>query len=273
MSESAMSYATRRITEEIPHEILSRVFQHSHQVLTGGFNISRNIRSIIEDEVIRGSLNRDLQAATSKEVTIPLGGLPVRYLPSFEVAVHIPLQLTGGRVIQDVVRINYWSDIYGPVGGSPQQQVTTDMYSLLTNDVLNSSVPIAITGTSRVEMAGPNTIIANCGGVAPQWMEAVVMVEPDPEMSNVLPPMFEDYAELAILKAKALIYTKAIVNMNRGEIYAGAELGEFKNQVDRYSDVSVSYREKLRIWKSISACADTDFHTKIIRMQLGKMGR
>lgn len=270
MAESAITYATRRIMESIPREILQKAFTAQEEFFIGGMSNQRSLRSLIEDEVIRASLNRDLQALTSEEVTIPLGGLSVRYYDSYQIAINIPLQYTGGRVIQDVIRINYYEDFEGPQYiGANQSGNQINTYVLKANDILNSVSPAEITGTSRVRLVGPNTLLADVGSIAPSWMSAVVLVEPDVNMRDITPLMYEDYARLAVAKAKQLIYNKLVIRVNRGEIHAGVELGEFKNQIDRYSDMGDTYYDLMETWKSVQACANDGLHEKLIKMQMG----
>ena len=70
-------------------------------------------------------------------------------------------------------------------------------------------------------------------------------VENDTEMTNLNPRSFRAFAKLVEYAVKSYIYNELVVTMDIGELYAGNQLGRFKEIVDSYEEAEEMYMTHL----------------------------
>ena len=268
MAETVYGYCLRKINEQIPYEILRETFDVKVQY-GFGHHTPINLDSAIESTIIRASVLKDLQAAGGRMITIPLGGVSVQLLNTTKVVFQIPLSLTGGRNVMDVYRINFVSSGNG-YSYDTYSYTSQSVYTLALNNILDSSLPPPLTGTSQCEVVGPNVIVVNLNGMVPVWMEAELILEDDDQLSHLNPRNYELIADMCVARCKSHIYNKLRIKMDQGYVEGGVVIGEFKNIIDNWSDVENTYKDLMKQYKTVSVLNDSEQYDRLLNMAIGK---
>lgn len=68
----------------------------------------------------------------------------------------------------------------------------------------------------------------------------------DDEFTGMSLSSIDLFARLCELMTKQIIYTRGVIQVNNNQLINGVEVGEFKNQLDKYADSQERYDELLR---------------------------
>lgn len=268
--EQIFSFGLRKIKEHIPDMILRQVFD-DQQYRGIGMRTPITLDHQIESKVIRGGVVKDILSMGGRETRIPLGGVAIRFLPNLKLVVQIPMELTQGRNIIEVYRVNYFSNLSYMGYGGHNTYLDGGVMNLALNNIIDSHNPPPITSTSRCEVIAPNTLLVDLSGVVPAWMELEALLEKDGELSHILPASFGDFGQLCEYRAKMHIYNDQIIKIDEGRLSGGKELGVYKSIVDSYSDADKTYKDLLKLWKTVDIYNDREEIQKLIRLQIGNI--
>jgi hypothetical protein len=262
--ESIFTYGLRKIKEEIPREILTEVF-NSQKYLGMALRTPITIDEEIEQKVIRGGVVKDIIPMGGRETRVPLGGAPVRFLPNMRVMVQVPLELTQGRNIIEVYRVNFFTNTAYQGHAGNTLYANSGAVNLALNNILDSSTAPPIVSTSRCQMVTPNVVLIDLNGMVPLWMELEVLLEKDNELSHITPSSFDAFGQLCVERAKQYVYHNQIIPTDEGRLMGGKEL----SLIDSYQDASRNYRDLLKSWKTVETLNDPAEMEKLVRLMVG----
>ena len=258
--EQIHAYAIRRIKEEIPREILDKTFirRDLQMNLFQHTTLDASIRAAVLD----ASVYLDIKLLTGRETNISLEGVePITNIDG-STTLHIPLALTGGREILEVYRVGF-------------QDTTTKFASTFNSSsevdrrvdaIINNSGAIPVTSTTECEMIAPNVILVNLYSIVPTFLNAEVNLNVSSEMTHIPPKAFDKFGSLCVEKCKQYIYNHHRINLGRGLVERGMEIGVFAEEISTYSDAALNYRDLLKGWRRTEFHLDIEKKTKFIRL-------
>jgi hypothetical protein len=219
--------------------------------------------------VIENKVMRDTSLVGGRECSIDLIGLPVTENIDYTATIHIPHERTQGRNILQVFRIDYSSSNYnntigvGSVGG-------TQMDSRIS-DIIDASNTVPVSSTNRVDLIAPNTVLVELNGILPTYFRAQCLLEDSSELEHIRPKAYELFGDLCVEKTKQYIYNKLIIDIDRGIIERGFEVGIIKDIIDDYRDANENYKDLLKRWSKQSYLSDPQRLAKLIQIQIPKL--
>lgn len=271
-----IDYAIMEIMGEIPPQILKRFFINEAQQFT---NVPVSLDCVIRDKIIMKRLRNLLNITGATEVLIPLNGIPVTQPDPYNYVFRVPKVATNGRSIICPLSVVYYMSQNGSMYSNATNPNSPNMFSttqtgssvLLGQSKALKDVngPIPMVSTAKVSLIGENTILVNDysgliinGGVR-------VLLDYDKEFSNVLPGQMHAFAQMAVLVAKAAIYTEYLIEMGRGELAYGSDLPEFRMFVEQYSNANEQLQEKLPGWRRSVILGDPLRRQRLFRSRMG----
>ena len=259
--EQIKQYGLRRIKEEIPRFILNSVFLKPDYDL-GNNRQFMTLDASICSSIIDSSILLDLTLIDGSEQQISLEGLEPNYNIDGTMVINIPFERTGGKEIIEIYRINFTPYTYAGYSNS-QGQTDTDRKVEAVQMAVQS---IPVTSTTDCTIIAPNTILADVGSVRPFLMTAEVNLAISNNLGHVPPKAFELFGDLCVARAQQYIYIESIINMNRGFIDRGQELGIYQDMITGYSDAHQNYRDLLRKWRKFATFMDHNKMSKYLKM-------
>jgi hypothetical protein len=99
-------------------------------------------------------------------------------------------------------------------------------------------------------------------------------VSHEANFNNLDPMYYAEFAELVFRAVKAYIYNNLIIDLDEGQIRAGASLGRIREIIDSYADADQMYMDYLNVdWKKVGMLADQELKRKILKLSLGARPR
>ncbi len=247
-----ISYSIAFIKRVIPVEILQKTF-----IAFENYNarLPVSMDSIIRTKIIEERVMVDCNLVGGTEATIPLLGLPQNRIDAFNVFYTIPKTMTGGRAITRALSVSYGEgSLMGATNmGLRNSSVMQDAVS----GVMAAMSPIPQVSTAYVSLVGENTVLIQDNMALPINVYLRCMLENDSQFSHLQTASYQHFAKLVEYATKAYIYVTNVVKMDKGEIYAGQELGRYKEIVDSYSDAQQNYEDHLnKVWRKVSLLND-----------------
>lgn len=260
--------ALRRIKECIPPEILEKTFNaniKSYEIYKPSLLISLDQR--IRERIIDKRVRVDCNLVGGQEITVPLDTLSPRAIDLFNLVYNIPKTLTQGKSITSVLSCSFGGLTLGGYSGlNPNYSAGTADNAM---NVLNSAKPVPVVSTANVQLIEENTVLISDTISVPRNMYLRCWVENDHEFTNIKPPSYERFAQLAVLATKAFIYNTTIIAMDKAFIYAGGELGRYAEIVNGYSDAEQNYQDELVRWRKVAMLNNHVAHRRMVRRLLG----
>lgn len=256
---NAITKAISEIKFSIPREILDVAF-----VRYGGWTTAPlTLDERIENKVIRPKVLRDCDLVGGIEMVIDLGDLNPVYNDQFENVFKVPLERTDYKSIVSVLSVtvgmttaNAMGIGYG--GSSDLMNAAWRSYDSMANS--------GIAQTARCELIGENTILVKSRSFLAGSMTARVVVANDPNLANITPRSYPAFAKLCILATKAYIYNTLYIPMEQTQLYAGHELGAFKDYVSKFEEAYEEYNEYLKtVWTKVAFMNDDEKHSRFIK--------
>tara|TARA_B100000929_G_scaffold232756_2_gene189223 strand:+ start:4426 stop:5235 length:810 start_codon:yes stop_codon:yes gene_type:complete len=266
-----MNPITKALSElkfRIPKPILEKAFLPKKT--WGGLHhktpVSLDYR--IREAVIDARVMVDCNLVGGTEVTVPLGDIVPQYLPEYKVIWRIPLNLTQNRNITRV-----YSLIYGD-GGVPSH---TNMYNTggsvyddAASGLLASHMPIPNISNAEIQLIGENTVLAHMHIPPSPRLYLRCVVENDGEFNNLPPTSILRFCKLVEFATKSYIYNNLMIEMDRGELSGGSDLGRFSSMVEDYADAEELYQEYFEEhWRKIALFSDPKAHKRHLKMVTG----
>ncbi len=268
MALNPVDKAVADIKFSIPKQILKKVFVDRLSPWSIN-NVS--VEEQIKNLVIKPKVLVDCDVVSGTKVYISTSDIAREFTDQFTVIFRIPKDKTQGRSITNVLGIGYLE-----TNSYSQSSITNQMnecsVNVITENALaifdaNNSIPIS--SSAECSLIAENTVmVKDTMYIKPNgylWCELANAQD----MANLNIRSLLHFSHLCKLATKAYIYTQYIVQMDEGEIFAGHDLGAFKNIIETYSEADNEYHEYLRTtWSAVAWMNDTKAHTDLIRVQL-----
>lgn len=264
---NAIVYALNHVRNFIPPEILNKVFisNINHNNL-----IPVDVNSIIKEKVIANMVLPAMNLVNGIQERINLSNLTPMYSDMTSMVIQVPMNLTQGKSIMSALSVEYGNSVFGTSLSYPDYNV--NQLQGAAKVLLDSQNGVSISSTSNVSIVGENTILIREGI---RWVGNLILVcylENDTEMNSLPPRAIITFAEIVELAVKAYIYNQTVVLMDRAQIYAGHELGAFREQIYNWSDAGQQFMEKIKTdWSKSMYLADDYTRRNIVRLNFPKL--
>lgn len=258
--------ALQDIRFQIPEGILQTAFIQREFGQTP-FPVS--LDTIIREQVIEGRLGPDIQInGGGNQVDIPVSGLPRQQYDTNLSVIQIPMDRTQNRLISQVQAVSFGNGTPYAMGslGSVGYSEMIDKVS----GVMSANGAVPRTETAYVRLIGPNTILISDVFSFPGTAYVRCILEYDLDYSQLRTTTIPVFSQLAVLAAKALIYNRLALQVDRGQLIGGRELGMFREIIMSYSDAQELYSDMLtNVWHVTSIFDDTKRNERHLRLLVG----
>ncbi|WBF04811.1 hypothetical protein [Erwinia phage vB_Ea277G] len=243
-----MSVITKLIADvkaEIPRQVLEIAFLGD----MGRENrFASNLDFQIRQKVIDARVWVDLSLQGAEEVNIPLARCEVEQDDQYKTIIRIPKELTGGRIITQVLAFNY--TING-VTGMTNNGYNNNSFNMSNEGnspqmnsaakILRSASPAPILGSAATRIVGENVILLNDYMGSVKQGNMTVRVGHDPELNTFKPTSIKQLSKFVVYAVKAYIYTNSVITLDMGHLYGGSEIGRIRDIIDGYADCNELY--------------------------------
>ena len=233
---SALKYGIDRITREIPSEILHLAFLRKSDY----FSVKTSLEKQITDLVITNIVLRDTNVVGGVTVTIRLDNCKLTYYEKnpteHNLVITVPYRVTNGKKILSALSL---VDDLG--GSSGYNSSSNPLMSAMNNKMDFDSKIGSGFATSNLELIAPNTILVydECDYISTGYLK--VQVENNSNLSNISTKSYLNFGELCVLAAKQFIYNKLVIDIDKGVLYSGHELGKITDIILGYESATEDY--------------------------------
>lgn len=251
---------------KIPKPILERVFIKRQSRWRQSHN---NIDELIMTCVIRPRVLVDLQLVGGDEVIIPIEGLTVERMEDNSSVIFVPKEKTQGRSIVSVSNITFFHPniLAGPAIGST---VGSNAILRAGQAAMDAMGTVPAVSTARVQLIGENIVHLKDQMTIPVSAYINCTLAYDENLTQIHIRSYKQFSKLFEYAVKAYIYNEYIVEMDMGEIYAGQNLGVFKEIITGYADAEELYETHLReVIEKVCFMNDHEAFSALIRLQTG----
>lgn len=270
-----ISYALDQVARAIPYDILEKAFitvpfanspnEPTHVTYS---RLPLSLDERIRAEVITSWVLVDCNLVGGTEIEIPLERVPRQVVDMFNYIYRVPKALSNGRRIIRPLSIGFGEGAV--LAGSNLTPSKGNALLDAASGLLNSSLPIPIVNSAQVILIAENTILVNDNIALPMNIYLRAWVENDENFNHIQSTSYPSFAKMVILAVKSHIYNKISVPMDRGIIYAGNEIGKFKEIIESYSDCYEQYTTyRDTIWRKTAIMNDYKGHTRLLRRVMG----
>lgn len=260
-----ITYSLDRLHYAIPREILEKTFisNINHRTL-----IPVSLDARIRELVIEPRVLVDCNLVAGTEMYFPLIQVPREIVDMFNYVYRIPKFMTQGRRITQALSVSFGEGAV--LAGSNLAPSNGNALLDATSGVLNSALPIPLVSTAQCQLIGENTVLINDNMALPNNIYLRCWVENDESFNHIQPASYPAFSKLVELAVKAYIYINSLVIMDKAYIFAGAELGRYKEIVDSYADANEMYEtHRDEKWRKTAFMNDYQAHTRQLRRTLG----
>ena len=251
-----LTHGINKIKFAVPGEILNLVFKSN--LNRRDFNTS--IDELIKRSVLIPIVMVDCNIMSGMTTDIPLSSCRVLSSSMTETVIVVDKKLTGGKSVLSALNITIPTDV--PYENNDSNPAIRQM----ANSMLNNA-PLAI---SRMDVVGEN-IIKISGNLTGIWNAVLtVSLENNIDMSNINIRSADYFAELCEYAIKAYIYNEWIIQLDKGQLYSGHQIGKIGEIIESYSDSHTEYREFLNnTWAKVAYMDDNVRMNKHVNMYFG----
>ena len=249
----------------IPKEILELAFLN----IPNRYGIAASIDSQIENLVIDSIVLPDLNVLGGLKVSIEVDRCEtelVNVTRSVNNAViRVPFELTNGRKIIEPLNLMILYQSEFTYGGNERLLQTLDQLERSKLSMENNMRPIA-----DLRLIAPNTILVYEPVMNLTNSILNVMVEHNRDLSNLSMRHADNFYELVKRACKAYIYNTVRIELDRGAIYNGHELGKVNEIIESYATAEEEYQQFLNEkWGKIMFMADEESKSDYIKGMIG----
>jgi hypothetical protein len=240
--------AIKDLTYSIPKELLVAAFNEFSLWDTG---IQANIDSKIRQEIIYGRIFEDVNVSGGQQIELHIGSVTPRVVhgdSTYDRGMYIyeiPKKLTDGRDIISVISLNYGPIRHALNGANDLSTFSHGTMTRLANQLIDTTARSDVLSTSNVTLISGNTILLRNQSPFSDQVFMLCNVSIDKDFSVFRASAYRKFGQLVEYAVKAYIYNKLRIPVGKGEIYAGVDLGVFKDELDNYSDSNEMYKEYL----------------------------
>jgi len=233
---SAIKYAIDRITREIPHEVLHLAFLRK----TDYFSVQTSLEQQITDLVLHKILLRDLNVIGGMEVTISLDKCKVTYYEknptNHNMVIYVPYDITNNKKIVEPL------SLAGNVTFNGNYNSSTNPLISGMNNIIGHRASIGNKYiTSNLELIAPNTILVYEETQTLFNGYLKVILENNNNLTNISPRSYLALGKAAVLATKLFIYNAIVIDMDKGVLYNGHELGKIADVINSYESALEDY--------------------------------
>jgi|SRR6185312_1551251 len=259
-------YALANVKRIIPMDILRTVFTPVEQGYRDAFmDLDEQLMSL----VVRPHVLVDCNLVGGTEVFIPLDGIPAYRQNDYTSIYRIPKDKTQGRSIMSVMNITF-SD---PTKVSSYGVAAGDQNTFMlqgTQAVMDAMGSMPVTSTAYVQLIGENVVMVRDTVVLPANIYLRCILANDENMSHIQLRSYRSFAKLVELAVKSFIFSQYTIQMDKGQLYGGQNLGRFREIVDGWADAEELYQTHLtEKWAKTALMNDRESWTRLIRMNMG----
>lgn len=263
--------AIQEVTFEIPKEILGLVFREN---TVSYRNTPISLEEQITNKVIRSRVMVDCDLVGGDEVFIPLDGVPSETMDNLSTVYYIPKTKTQNRTINSVLSMSYSTNTSAAAGsaalGYNQCSVTPSLQ--IGQAMMDAHMPIPMVSTAKIQLIGENTVLVRDSTPVAGAGYLRCILSNDEAMSHLQMRSILAFCELVVLACKAYIYNEYIVTLDKGQIYAGQNLGVVSQIIEGYSDANELYKTyRKQVWAKVAFMNDTESMQRFIKLQVGSM--
>ena len=259
-------YSLATVKRIIPMDILRTVFTPVMPNFRDAFvDLDEQLMRV----VIRPHVLVDCNLVGGTEVFIPLDGIPAYRQNDYTSIYRIPKEKTQGRSIMSVMNITFSDPTkvssYGVAAGDQNTFMLQGAQAVM--DAMGS---MPVTSTAYVQLIAENVVMVRDTVVLPANIYLRCILGNDENMSHIQPKSYRSFAKLVELAIKSYIFSQYTIQMDKGQLYAGQNLGRFREIVDGWADSEELYQTHLtEKWAKTELMNDRESWTRLIRETIG----
>lgn len=253
----------------IPREILRQVFR---PVPLNWRATPVSTDEQILNTVIRPRVMIDCDIVGGTEVFISLEGLTPQVTDRLVTVYHIPKDRTDNRVITSVLSLTWVTATAAAYMSADANFKPCSVSPLMTagQALLNAAGPTPTPSTAKVSLIAENTVmIRDTVGISGFGFLRCFLGN-DENFSHLQIRSIPYFCRLVELATKSFIYNEYVIELDRGKVQGGYEIGKFKEIIEQYADAETMYQEYLLgTWSRTAFMNDREAHERFIKLQLG----
>ena len=233
---SAIKYGVERIMREIPLEVLHMAFLRKSSF----FGIETSLEKQITDLVIKKTVLRDTNVIGGITITLSLDKCDISYyeknMTGHNMIIRVPYRVTNKKKILEPLSL-----VGNVTNNSLHNASTNSIISSLNNKYYHDASVGSKFVTSNLELIAPNTILVydETDMVTNGYLK--VIVENNENLTNISTRSYLNFGELCVLATKQFIYNKLIIDLDKGALYTGHELGKVTDIINSYESATEEY--------------------------------
>lgn len=273
----AIATGIRRVMHAIPNEILKMAFQprrydptrthkYSDQV------IPESIEERIKQLVVTGRVALDVNLTSGTEVLLPLQLAEREVVDTWNTIYRFPPRVLAGRTIVQPYEVMYGQSTV--LNGNYQFSNSLKSSTMLQagRDMIRAAVGNGITSSANVSPLDGSSVLVNDVIQPGGYAVLRAQVSNEPNFNNIKPAYRQAFGELILLATKAYVYNQLVIEIDEGQLKAGASIGRFREKVDEYADADSLYMEYLTVkWPLLGFMNDDRKFKGVLRMATGRL--
>lgn len=261
---------------DIPRQVLNQAFMPKRYDATRRTRFQDNVypsslSELIRTIVVDGRVAIDVNLVSGTEVVLPLHAAERDAVDPWNIIYRFGSDVTGGRRITAVYEVLY--SVTQGLNGNNANGMTMQRSSHLlqvARDIHQATNGVPTASTAYCQLVGQNTVLVNDINQMLAYGGLRCRLGHELNFNDIKPVYYHAFGELVTLACKAYVYNTLIIDLDEGQLYAGAALGRFREMVDQYADANTMYKEYLRDkWQKIGLMNDTDAYRKVLKLALG----
>lgn len=253
----------------IPRAILKLAYMDKQDWRAAPISLDEQIRR----KTIQARVIVDTNIAGGDTIIVDLRGLTPVVVDKYNYIYEIPPKLVNFRTILTALSVNYMS--YNSVSNTylPGTSVSTPAQisdlSSAASRAMDSRSGIPIVSNAECVMVGHNTVMIKNHLITSAVVQLRCVVTNDERLSNISIRSAPAFSKLCQLAVKSYIYNELIVELDRGFLDRGQELGVIKSYVDGLSDAEEMYQTFLKEeWGAVGTINDRLTYEDLLHLQL-----
>lgn len=275
MSHSPIDYALANLRHRIPEPILQMFFgpqpitQSTPSPFSRQHPIDYNIDYGIYEKILLSRVHPDINLFGATQVVIDLSAASVESIDYSTRVYRIPYESTSGRRIVSAQSLHYKR--YLSANYNSYLDSNTNQLEQASNALINSLGSIPVVQTANLQIIGDNVVMVRDNAqFSVDDFILVAIVEFDEALSAIAPGAYPVYASLVEYATKAYIYINGMIQLDRGQLYAGMELGQIRNFIEEYRDAEEEYQRIFKEnWHKAAFTSDRMRMHKYVRGMFG----
>lgn len=266
----AIKKALDEIKFRIPPQILDLAFSYK------GYGFRAPPTSIDESMmnlVIRPRVLVDADLVGGMMVVIPLDGIEAEYIDNYSLVYKIPDERVLNRTLLSVLSIGYmpYSNGFNSMGSSYGNIAPTSISDVnsVNQRLADSYASVPPISNATVDIIGHNTVVIRDQFRVSAAYQLRALVSNEANLNNINPRSYHAFAKLCEFAIKSYIYKEMIIQIDRGFLQGGQELGIVKTYIEGLADSEENYQTYLQQkWRKVAMLNDVQSHTRFLKLQM-----